>query len=197
MSKMIYTIEEIEERQKKKQKRDKKIRIILYIVLLPILLWNIVLIVQSVLQPKETPSFAGIKSFVIISGSMQPELNIGDIVIVKKEDNLQKGDIISFRQGQNVITHRINNIVSENGNIVYQTKGDNNNIEDSGTITDAVIEGKVILKIPQLGKVSIFMQNKILLVMIVLLLYIYVSCSGLREKRRKKMEENKCKKSNR
>ncbi len=209
MGKMLYTIEEIEEIQKNKQKISKRIRIIIYVILIPILLCNIVLIAQSVLHPKETPSLVGIKSYVIISGSMQPELNIGDIVIVKKEDNLQKGDIISFRQGQSVITHRINNIINENGNITYQTKGDNNNIEDSGTITDSVIEGKVVLRIPKLGKLSIFMQNKILLVIIVLLLYVYISFSRLKEKRRKerktvrkqyekmKMEEDKCKESSR
>ena len=117
---------------------------------------------------------------------------------------MQDGDIISFRQGESVITHRINKIINENGNNTYQTKGDNNNIEDSGTITDSVIEGKVIFKIPKLGNISLFLQNKIILIIIVLLLYVYISYSGLREKRRKKrkkvreqyekMEENKCKK---
>jgi len=96
--------------------------------------------------------------------------------------------------------------MDENGEIVYQTKGDNNNIEDSGTITDSVIEGKVIYKIPKLGKISLFLQNKIILIIIVLLLYVYISYSGVKEKRKKKrkmvrekyekMEENKCKKSN-
>lgn len=201
---MIYTIEEIEERQKKQKKRSKKIRIIVYIILIPILICNIALIMQSAIKPKETPGLAGIKSYVIISGSMEPELKIGDIVIVKKGKNLQDGDIISFRQGESVITHRINKIINENGNNTYQTKGDNNNIEDSGTITDSVIEGKVIFKIPKLGNISLFLQNKIILIIIVLLLYVYISYSGLREKRRKKrkkvreqyekMEENKCKK---
>ena len=91
---MIYTIEEIEENQRKQKKRSKKIRIIVYIILIPILICNIILIIQSAIQPKETPELVGIKSYVIISGSMQPELNIGDIVIVKKVEDLQEGDII-------------------------------------------------------------------------------------------------------
>lgn len=204
---MIYTPEKIEERLKNKQKINQRIRRIVYIILIPILICNIVLIIQSAIHTEETPDLVGIKSYVIISGSMQPELNIGDIVIVKKVENLQEGDIISFRQGQSVITHRINKIMNENGEIVYQTKGDNNNIEDSGTITDSVIEGKVIGKIPKLGNVSLFLQNKIILIIMVLLLYAYIYYSGMKEKRRKerrrireqyeKMEENKCKKSNR
>ena len=204
---MIYTIEEIEENQRKQKKRSKKIRIIVYIILIPILICNIILIIQSAIQPKETPELVGIKSYVIISGSMQPELNIGDIVIVKKVEDLQEGDIISFRQGQSVITHRINKIMDENGEIVYQTKGDNNNIEDSGTITDSVIEGKVIYKIPKLGKISLFLQNKIILIIIAFVMLCgMVAYSGVKEKRKKKrkmvrekyekMEENKCKKSN-
>lgn len=182
---MIYTIEEIDERQNIQKKRNKKIRILVYIILIPILFYNIILLAQSAIEPSETPNFLGVKSYVIISGSMQPELNIGDIVFVKKEMDLHEGDIISFRQGQSVITHRINKVIDEDGKIVYQTKGDNNNIEDSGTITAETIEGKVIWKLPKLGNVSLFLQNKMIIIFITLLLYMYISISGSREKKRK------------
>lgn len=182
---MIYTIEEIDERQNIQKKRNKKIRILVYIILIPILFYNIILLAQSAIEPSETPNFLGVKSYVIISGSMQPELNIGDIVFVKKELDLHEGDIISFRQGQSVITHRINKVIDEDGKIVYQTKGDNNNIEDSGTITAETIEGKVIWKLPKLGNVSLFLQNKMIIIFITLLLYMYISISGSREKKRK------------
>ena len=182
---MIYTIEEIDERQNIQKKRNKKIRILVYIILIPILFYNIILLAQSAIEPSETPNFLGVKSYVIISGSMQPELNIGDIVFVKKEMDLHEGDIISFRQGQSVITHRINKVIDEDGKIVYQTKGDYNNIEDSGTITAETIEGKVIWKLPKLGNVSLFLQNKMIIIFITLLLYMYISISGSREKKRK------------
>lgn len=84
---------------------------------------------------------------------MTPELQIGDIVIVKnvKENEINEGDIISFRQGQNVITHRISEKFKENGQIQYKTKGDNNNTEDNQAITYKTIEGKVIRKFPRAG----------------------------------------------
>ena len=88
---MLYTNEAI----KKINKIDKKIRgtinLILYIILIPILIYNITLIVKAVINTDETPTFLGIKTYVIISGSMEPTLNIGDIIIVKKakEDELK------------------------------------------------------------------------------------------------------------
>mgnify|MGYP000027211344 CR=1 FL=1 len=158
---MIYTIEEIEENQRKQKKRSKKIRIIVYIILIPILICNIILIIQSAIQPKETPELVGIKSYVIISGSMQPELNIGDIVIVKKVEDLQEGDIISFRQGQSVITHRINEVIYEDGKTKYITKGDNNNTQDSGYVTPEQVEGVFQFKISRLGNLAMFVQTPI------------------------------------
>ena len=167
---MIYTIEEIEENQRKQKKRSKKIRIIVYIILIPILICNIILIIQSAIQPKETPELVGIKSYVIISGSMQPELNIGDIVIVKKVEDLQEGDIISFRQGQSVITHRINKIMDENGEIVYQTKGDNNNVEDADILTEDNIIGEVKFSIPKIGYIMNFLSKPMVVAVEMILL---------------------------
>ena len=112
---MIYTIEEIEARQKKKKSIKKKIKIIAYIILIPLLVYNILVILQALANSKETSNFLGIRGYVIVSGSMEPELNIGDIVISKKDKNLQEGDIISFWQGQSIVTHRIFKITQENG----------------------------------------------------------------------------------
>lgn len=111
---------------------------------------------------------------------MEPNINIGDIVIVKdtQKEELKEGDIISFRQGQSVITHRISEIISNNGEVEYKTKGDNNNAEDSGTIKIDLIEGKVIKIIPGIGKIALFLQRKVVIISILIFLYIYLSYSG-------------------
>lgn len=149
---MQYTDETIRKRKKKNDKIKKIIKTITYIVLVPLLIYNISLIIQALANPNKTPSFFGIKTYVIVSGSMMPELNIGDIVIVKSAEDYQEGDIISFRQGQNVITHRISEILKTENGILYKTKGDNNNTEDSGMIEIDAIEGKTIGKIPRYWK---------------------------------------------
>ena len=97
---------------------------------------------------------------------------------------LEVGDIISFRQGQSIVTHRISEIVENNGETEYKTKGDNNNAEDSGTISGDLIEGKVVSVIPTIGNISVFLQNKILIITIILLIYLYFIRTGKRRQRR-------------
>ena len=107
---------------------------------------------------------------------MEPNIEIGDIVVGKAEENLDIGDVISYRKGQSVITHRITQInKNENGEIEYRTQGDNNNVEDEESIKPSNIEGKVIKIVPKLGKVTLILQNKVIIIFIFIIFYIYVS----------------------
>lgn len=174
---MLYTEEAINKRMKKTQALKNKITIIAYILVIPMLIYNISLMIQAVVNPAKTPSFFGIKTYTIISGSMEPEIKIGDIVIVKesKQEDLQKGDIISFRQGQSVVTHRIIETEKTENGVLYTTKGDNNNVEDKTKISIDLIEGKVIGHILYLGKISRLLQGKISVIIIAFMVYIYFS----------------------
>lgn len=198
---MLYTNQEISKRKNIEIKLKNSLNIIIYIIMIIIMTYNISLIIQSVLNPNKTPSFLGIKTYVIISGSMEPNINIGDIVITKdKEKDLQIGDIISYRKGHSVITHRITQInKNENGDITYKTKGDNNNTEDSEEIANEDIEGKVVKIIPKLGKASLVLQNKVIIIVVLIILYMYISKNYKRNKRLnlrhlKRMEYEKNKK---
>ncbi len=159
---MKYTNDAIKRRKNIEDNIKKRFNIIIYIILIPILIYNISLIIQSLVKTSETPNFLGIKTYVIISGSMESELQIGDIVIVKKvgQDELKNGDISSFRQGQSVITHRISEVIEKDGKVQYKTKGDNNNAEDSGSISYDMIEGKVVKHISKIGNIAIILQNQ-------------------------------------
>lgn len=173
---MFYIDENIKKKINDKQKKKQIINIAVYIIVIPILIYNVSLIVQSIIIPDKTPSFFGIKTYVVISGSMEPKLKIGDIVIAKRitPEELQVGDIISFRQGHSIITHRISNINRTSDGIEYKTKGDNNNIKDIEIVNEKQIEGKVVEIIPVLGKISLLLQNKIVITTIILFFYIYV-----------------------
>ena len=196
---MLYTEEAIIKRKQKAQAFKQKISIVVYFLIIVLLIYNISLIIQAVVNPSKTPSFFGIKTYSIISGSMEPDIHIGDIVLIKESKNneLYEGDIIAFRQGQSVITHRIIMIKeTENGNI-YTTKGDNNNTEDKIEINIDLIEGKVIGRIPFLGKISRLLQGNIWIIVMVLMVYIYFShtskVNSIRNRRkakRIKYEEN-------
>ncbi len=139
----------------------KAISIILIIILLPILLISGVILINSIVKPDEIPSFLGWKPFIVLSGSMEKEIYPGDLAMVKDvgTDNLKVNDVIAFRTGEVVVTHRIVKIVKEEGQTKYVTKGDNNNTEDIGYVLPEDIEGVYQFKISKLGNLAMFMQT--------------------------------------
>ena len=143
------------------EKLKKVISIILLIILIPILLINGVILINSYIKPNEVPSFLGWKPFIVLSGSMETEIYAGDLAVVKEVDTntLKKGDIIAFKSGGIEITHRIYDIVQEDGITKYITKGDNNNTEDNGYVLPEQIEGLYQFKISRLGNLAMFVQT--------------------------------------
>lgn len=139
----------------------KIVSIVIVIILIPILFVNGVILINSFIHPNEIPSFFGWKPFIVLSGSMETEIFAGDVAVVKEVDTatLKKDDIIAFRSGDIVITHRIYDIVQEEGEIKYITKGDNNNAEDNGYVLPDQIEGLYQFKISRLGNLAMFVQT--------------------------------------
>ena len=135
--------------------------IIILIILIPILFLSGVILINSYVHPDEVPSFFGWKPFIVLSGSMETQISVGDLVIVKEVDTsiLKKGDIIAFKENDIVITHRIDDIITEDGMVKYITKGDNNNIRDEGTVLPEQVEGIFICNISRLGNLAIFIQT--------------------------------------
>ncbi len=187
-----YYNEKIEKRQKKNLIKRILVKLI-YILVLPIIIWNLAIIIQTLQNPNETPSVFGIKIFCIISGSMEPNISINDLVIIKEvpQNEINSKDIISFTVNGETITHRIENIsTDESGDLVYTTKGDANNIEDADTIKFEDIEGKYIGKIPKIGKIILVLKSKTTLgivLLVLILLYIFEQKSN--EKKIKRSNE--------
>ena len=139
----------------------KAFSIFIIIILLLILLINSVIFINSIIYPNEIPSFFGWKPFIVLSGSMETEIFPGDLVIVKEVDSkeLKENDIIAFKSGDIVITHRIVEIINDEGQVKYITKGDNNNVNDVGYVTKENIEGIYKFKIKNLGNLAMFIQT--------------------------------------
>lgn len=149
------------EREGKMQKIKKAISIIVILILLPILLMSIVILVDSYTHPNEVPSFFGWKPFIVLSGSMETQISAGDIVVVKEIDTkeLKKGDIIAFKDGNIVITHRIEEVTEIDGKTQYITKGDNNSTQDICYVLPEQIEGVFKFKVSRLGNLAMFIQT--------------------------------------
>ena len=190
---MKYSKENLEKRRKRVEFVKQIFVTIAYIILIPIIFYNTIVIFSAATNGNETPSVFGIKTFVIISGSMEPSLKIGDVIIVRKfeEKDLNKDDIISFRNGEAVITHRINKIIIENGKIKYETKGDNNNITDNSYVRFEDVEGKMEAKIPFLGNIALMLKNKVIIMCILMLFYIMYMHNANSEERRISRKEKR------
>ena len=191
---MKYDIDDIQ----KRKELHARIRKLVYIFLV-IILYNIVLLYMSYIDKFDTPSFYIYKAYVITTNSMEPELKKDDVVVIKKAkaDNLKQGDIITFKQNGETITHRIVQIDDIEDGKLYITKGDNNNVQDEQGLRFDQIEGKLVIKIPQLGKMVASFKNGIIIVLVLLIsAIIYLNRITAKERTnirraKKKLEDNK------
>lgn len=192
-------MEEYYEKKMKSKKEKQLIKTILikfvYILILPIIIWDLIILIQTIKNPNETPSVFGIKTFCIISGSMEPDIQINDVVIIKEvpQNEINKGDIISFVVNGEIITHRIINIeTASNGELLYTTQGDANNIEDETKITFESIEGKYIGKIAKIGKIIMALKSKTTLgIVLAILILLYIIEQKTNNKKIKRSSERK------
>lgn len=168
----MYKIDKIQKENQRIHTIIRVISAILYILLIPMIIFNFTLIIKSFIYPNETPDFFGYKSFVIVSGSMEPTIMTGDAIVVKEvtQDEIKTNDIISFLQGETIVTHRVIEEIQESGVKKYKTKGDNNHLEDREKVCYEQIEGKYQFKIRQFGIVTEILKSKITLIILILLI---------------------------
>ena len=82
--------------------------------------------IQLVILEKDYVNYFGYTLFEVQSGSMSPTINVDDMLLVKLTTDIKKGDIITYKNEENFITHRV---IEANGDKII-TKGDSNNSED-------------------------------------------------------------------
>ena len=194
----IYTNEQIKYKLEQRKKRKRILKFFLYPLIAFILICDVYLILQVMKKPTDTAQLFGYRCFSVASGSMEPTLQIGDLIITKEKEqkDIKVGDIISFKEDNNTITHRVIKVISQNGEILYQTKGDNNNVSDEKNIKYEDVEGVYVNRIPKLGKVYIYIQKTPVVISILIIMYIVYKIVEIKENRkiarheiRKKLEE--------
>ena len=121
----------------------------IYNVIFAFILLIALLLVVSIL-----PITGNIKFLNVKSGSMEPTIKMGSIVLVKPVNSYKIGDIVTFgkiTKTQAPTTHRIFDIKVNAGQPFYITKGDANNAPDQKETSQKEIIGKVFLNMPYLG----------------------------------------------
>ena len=128
---------------------------IIILILAIVLIGNCSILFSKFVLQNPQPGFAGYSTAVVISGSMSGSIEINDMIIIHEEDTYTPGDIITFKSGSSLVTHRIID-ETEDG---FITKGDANNSEDLHPVPFDNVVGKVILIIPKAGAVIQFLQT--------------------------------------
>lgn len=127
-------------------------------------IWNTVSTIIVVLVAVAAVTLVGLKFFgmqvyYVVSGSMEPNIHVGALVVVKDTDfdKLEVGDAVTFVLSDGTpCTHRIISIDSENKYIT--TKGDANDSEDAAVYYKNIV-GKVVANVPLLGYAVFVLQN--------------------------------------
>lgn len=144
--------------------------ILMYAVIVILVLIGVVLltyfldVTSRAKAPEWVPPLYG--AYVIVSGSMDPTIKVNDAIIIKRTDstNINVGDVVTYKSTDPsfygiMITHRVIDIVSENGETKYVTKGDSNATRDRNPVSLNQIYGKVVMRIPKLGYLQYFLAT--------------------------------------
>jgi len=119
------------------------------------------------------PVFPGnYKILIIYSGSMEPAIKMGSLVLVKSADEYKIGEVITFKNPANpkkLTTHRIIDFKVTNNQLTYITKGDANRAPDEREIFQPEIIGKVLFSIPYLGYALNFIKQPLVLALIIII----------------------------
>jgi len=128
--------------------------------------------IQARRNPHVIPSIFGYKPMSVLSGSMRPLLEPGDMIVVKdiKPTDVSNGDVITYKVDETtLVTHRVVNIVETNGEVMFETKGDANNTEDGGLVTSKQLVGALAFNIPKGGYLTSFVRSPYGFVLLILI----------------------------
>lgn len=124
-----------------------------------IFFWSLFVIGGLLIYTKLAPS-ESYRLFSITSGSMEPIIKTGSVVIAQAQPSYEVKDIIAFSTSSNtIVTHRITDTTMMDDETLFVTKGDGNNTSDQNQITQQQIIGKVTTAIPYVGYAIEFMKQ--------------------------------------
>ena len=143
------------------------IGVLLCVMCIPVIIFNLLFIFQGILSPDKAPSLLGKTPLIVLSESMNPTIQGGDLIISDSENpqNISKDDIISFFDPAEVnssaiITHRVVEVTNNNSSVEFITKGDFNNAIDMSSVPASKFVGKYNgFRIAGLGNFCLWLKS--------------------------------------
>ena len=144
---------------------------------------NIYILNARTITGNQLPMPFGLGLASVQSGSMEPVLYKGDLLLVKERQDYAEGDIVVYQSEGLLVVHRIIDI---DGRAVT-TQGDANNIPDESFDIDC-IKGEVVLRMPGAGYVIDFLKTPVGVIVLILLAALFLEISSMRDKKRRQQD---------
>lgn len=137
---------------------------VITVIMFVVLLLMLFLVISSKAAGGE-PQVLGYQLKSVLSGSMEPGIQTGSIIAVKPGGDMtrfKEGDVITFQEDENkLITHRITEVIDSGEEVMYRTKGDNNNAVDiNPVLSENIVAEYTGFTIPYVGYFIDFAQSK-------------------------------------
>jgi signal peptidase len=129
-----------------------------------VVVWTILGVFGGLFLAVSVPYLFGERSLTVLSGSMEPQLHVGDVVVVDQVPPLEVrvGDIVTFRDpddASRLITHRVREMDVDGTEVQFVTKGDaNTSVEHWKITTDGTI-GRVRYHVWRLGYLMFWIRS--------------------------------------
>lgn len=101
-------------------------------------------------------------AIAVASGSMNPEINVGDVVIIDQKtdkNEIKPGEVVAYKYNGKIIVHRILNVVDYQNELTFYTKGDSNEEADPWAIKEEDVLGEVKFKINWIGLPTVWINE--------------------------------------
>ena len=135
------------------------ISLLIIAVTVLIAVFNITSYIKRLTSDEQLPLVLGFGSAIVLTGSMEPNISAGDLVVIHRQDSYKPNQVVTYEGNTTPVTHRVIAIGSdENGGTTYLTQGDANNTDDGYIPADRII-GRVILVIPNVGGLQNFLTS--------------------------------------
>lgn len=146
--------------------------------------WVVVGLFAGLLLAVGLPNLFHAKSLTVMSGSMEPTLGVGDVIVAQQISPMDArvGDIVTFRdplEQDRLITHRVRQIHVLKDMVLFVTKGDANTSTEHWVVPRGGTIGRVAFHVPRLGYFMVWVHSTIGLLLLIVLPTILLGFSEL------------------
>ncbi len=166
--------------------------------MLAVCLWTLLGVGAGVLLSVSLPLAIGYRAFTVMSGSMEPAIHTGDVVVNQRiaPEEARVGDVITYRDPEHpsrLVTHRVRGVRTSGDRVLFVTKGDANNDSQKWTISRDGSIGRVRYRVVRLGYVLFYVNRPIgrfflILAPILILSWYEIAAIWRKEPKRKEHE---------